>query len=50
SSVLISPPAAVLVMATAKVRHGEAREQVLVSRPVDETNVRVAKTAWAGAV
>src|SRR5262245_60987768 len=38
---LISPPAAVLVWATCKVRHGAVRVQALVSRPLAEMKERV---------
>ena len=41
---MISPPAAVLEMATAKVLHGAVRLQGLASSPTPETQVRV---AWA---
>src|SRR5829696_5744411 len=41
---LISPPAAVLEMAPAKVLHGAVRLQGLTSSPTPETHVRV---AWA---
>src|SRR3954462_13277867 len=39
---LISPPAAVLEIAPAKVLHGAVREQGLTSSPTPETQVRVA--------
>src|SRR3954468_8717820 len=42
SSTLISPFAAVLEMAPAKVLHGAVREQGLASSPTPETQVRVA--------
>src|SRR5207253_5759987 len=45
---LISPPAAVLEIAPAKVLHGAVREQGLTSSPTPDTQVRVA-WAWAGA-
>src|SRR4029077_14091911 len=37
---LISPPAAVLLMAPAKLWHGAVREQGLASSPTPETQVR----------
>src|SRR6476469_557319 len=43
---LISPPAAVLEIAPAKVLHGAVRLQGLTSSPTPETQVRV---AWASA-
>ena len=39
---MISPPAAVLVIAVAKERHGACRLQSLLSLPLDETNVLAA--------
>src|ERR1700691_4599926 len=45
---LISPDAAVLEMAPAKVLHGAVRLHGLASSPTPETQVRVA-CAWAGA-
>lgn len=42
SSALISPPAAVLLIAPAKVLHGAVREQGLASSPTPETQVREA--------
>src|SRR3954447_15240465 len=42
SSVLISPPAAVLEIAPAKVLHGAVRLHGLTSSPTPETHVRVA--------
>src|SRR6476620_12554562 len=42
SSTLISPPAAVLEMAPAKVLHGAVRLQGLASSPTPDTHVRVA--------
>src|ERR1700751_5242037 len=44
----ISPPAAVLEMAPAKVLQGAVRLQGLASSPTPETQVRLA-WAWAGA-
>src|SRR5687768_18507102 len=46
STQLISPPAAVLEMAPAKVLHGAVRLQGLTSSPTPDTQVRVA-CAWA---
>src|SRR5689334_901493 len=45
---LISPPAAVLEIAPAKVLQGAVRLHGLASSPTPETQVRVA-CAWAGA-
>jgi hypothetical protein len=42
SIALISPPAAVLLMAPANVRHGAVREHGFTSSPTPETQVRVA--------
>src|SRR5688500_8168840 len=42
SSTEISPPAAVLLMAPAKVLHGAVRLQGLTSSPTPDTQVRVA--------
>src|SRR5579883_3407922 len=47
SSASISPPAAVLLIAPAKVLHGAVREQGLASSPTPDTHVRLA-CAWAG--
>src|SRR5262245_36616488 len=48
STQVIAPPAAVLAIAPAKVRHGAARLHTAASLPFDATKVRAA-WAWAGA-
>jgi hypothetical protein len=45
SRTLISPPAAVLLIAPAKVLHGAVRLQGFASSPTPETQVRVACAA-----